>query len=411
MRDIKTLELAIERQLIRPLEDISIVNLVDMFVEYAYVSRASDVHIQPERDSVRIRFRVDGILRDIFEKIRVSKDLHQEIISRIKVMSGLRTDEHLAPQDGRFRSHIDELGDVDVRVSIVPTYHGENAVFRVLAETQSFQLADLGFAPADLKKVESAIRRPYGMILANGPTGSGKSTTLYTILKQLNAPGTSVVTIEDPIEYSLDGATQIQVNAQAGLTFGSGLRSILRQDPNVVMVGEIRDSETAGIAVNAALTGHLVLSTLHTNDAATTFPRLIDMGVPPFLVTSTVNIAMGQRLVRKICQACKKERVLSPEERASLQDIIPEIATMNNVFYQGVGCPACNMIGYSGRIGIREVLEVNAEVRRLIVAHASAQEIKTAAVANGMVSMLHDGLVKASQGLTSVEEVVRIIHE
>ncbi len=410
MRDIKTLELAIERQLIKPLEDISIVNLVDMFVEYAFVSGASDVHIQPERDSVRIRFRVDGILKDIFEKIRVSRDLHQEIISRIKVMSGLRTDEHLSPQDGRFRSHIETVGDVDVRVSIVPTYYGENAVFRVLAQTQSFDLKDLGFRPEDLIKVEKAIKRPYGMILANGPTGSGKSTTLYTILKQLNAPGTSLVTIEDPIEYSLDGATQIQVNAQSGLTFGTGLRSILRQDPNIVMVGEIRDGETAGIAVNAALTGHLVLSTLHTNDAATTFPRLIDMGVPPFLVTSTVNIAMGQRLVRKLCQKCKKERVLTKEEIKSIEEIIPEITEQGRKFFIAEGCDNCNG-GYSGRVGIREVLEVNNEIRKLIVGRGTAQEIKAAAVANGMTTMLKDGIAKASEGLTSIEEIMRIINE
>lgn len=411
MRDIKSLELLIEKQLIKPLDDISVVNLVDEFVEYAFISRASDVHIQPERNSVRIRFRVDGVLRDIFEKVRVSKDLHHEIISRIKVMSGLRTDEHSAPQDGRFKCKIEGFGDVDVRVSIMPTYYGENAVFRVLAETQSFELKDLGFLPEDLKKVEKAIKRPYGMILANGPTGSGKSTTLYTILKQLNDPEASIITIEDPIEYSLEGATQIQVNVQTGLTFGNGLRSILRQDPNVIMVGEIRDQETGGIAVNAALTGHLVLSTLHTNDAATTFPRLIDMGVPPFLVASTINIAMGQRLVRRICSECKKERVMTDDDRASLGEIFPEILTIKTPFFIGAGCAACSGKGYMGRIGVREVLEVNNDIRHLIMNHGSSQEIKEAAVKNGMTPMLKDGFIKAQQGLTSIEEVLRIINE
>ena len=275
-------------------------------MEYAYSARASDLHIEPQNETVRIRFRIDGLLRDIFEDVKIFKTLQQEIISRIKVISGLRTDEHLLPQDGRFKVKIKDVGDIDIRVSIMPTYYGENAIMRLLAETQTFSLGNLGFSAEDLKKVHRSIRKPYGMILANGPTGSGKTTTLYTILKELNKPEVSIITIEDPIEYSLDGTTQIQVNTKSGLTFANGLRSILRQDPNIIMVGEIRDPETANIAVNAALTGHLVLSTLHTNDVATTFPRLIDMGVPPFLVASTLNVAMGQRLVRMICQACKK---------------------------------------------------------------------------------------------------------
>lgn len=412
MRDLSSLTTAIEQQLALPIEKVSAVNLVDLFIEAAYSTGASDVHIQPEPKGVRVRLRIDGLLRDLFPDVgKISHELNHEIISRIKVISGLRTDEHLAPQDGRFKAKLEGLSDVDVRVSIMPTYYGENAVLRVLAATQTFELTDLGFSEDGIKRVEHAIEKPFGMILANGPTGSGKTTTLYTILKRLNKSDISIITIEDPIEYSLEGTTQIQVNTQTNLTFASGLRSILRQDPNIIMVGEIRDEETAGIAVNAALTGHLVLSTLHTNDAATTFPRLIDMGVPPFLVASTVNVAMGQRLVRQICSGCKTERVLAPQELQSLKELIPAVSETDKVFYIGKGCSACNGTGYTGRIGIREVLEVNKEIRDLIMQRSDAQVIKEAAVRNGMVTMLEDGFIKAKKGLTTLEEVLRIIHE
>jgi type IV pilus assembly protein PilB len=410
MRDIKTLRELVEKELTSSPERISIINLVDLFVEYAYEARASDVHIEPTKEETRIRYRIDGILFDLFGDVKVRKEFHPEIISRIKVLSGLRTDEHLLPQDGRLNVKIEGFGEVDVRVSIIPTYYGENAILRVLAQTQSFGLKDLGFAPADLKKVYAAISKPYGMILANGPTGSGKTTTLYTILKEINKPEISIITIEDPIEYSLDGTTQIQTNAAVGLTFAAGLRSILRQDPNIVMVGEIRDEETASIAVNAALTGHLVLSTLHTNDSATTFPRLLDMGVPSFLVASTVNIAIGQRLVRQLCDKCRQEKALSPEELSSASELIPSIRP-DMKFYAAQGCVECNQSGYQGRMGIREVLEVNEDIRHLIMNRASAQEIKDAAVKNGMTTMIEDAIQKALKGLTSLEEILRVVHE
>lgn len=411
MRDIKLLKPLIEGYLTAPLDKVSVINLVDLIVEYAYSNKASDVHIEPTKDGARIRLRVDGALIDVFGKNLISHDLHQEVISRIKVLSGMRTDEHFLPQDGRFRVKIEGFGEVDVRVSIMPTYYGENAIMRVLAETQNFNLEDLGLSPQDLKKIEVAINKPYGMILANGPTGSGKTTMLYTLLRRLNKPEVSIIAIEDPIEYSLDGTTQIQINEQVGLTFANGLRSILRQDPNIVMVGEIRDADTASIAVNAALTGHLVFSTLHTNDSATTFPRLTDMGVPPFLVASTVNVAVGQRLVRKICEKCKAKRVLTPEAIMSVSEIIPDIAKSKIQFFMGKGCAECGGSGYQGRIGIREVLEVNDEIRKLIMERANANQIKEAAVRNGMVTMVKDGFGKALQGLTSIEEVLRTIHE
>jgi len=423
MRDAESLKSIMDELLAKTVESVSVIDFVNVVIEYAYAAKASDVHLEPGENGLRIRFRIDGLLRDVVEPSRASLALHQEVISRIKVMSGLRTDAHFLPQDGRFRVRLADVGELDVRVSIVPTYHGENSIMRVLAASSTFSLSDLGFWPKDFKKVEKAIHKPYGMILANGPTGSGKTTTLYTILKELNKPDISVITIEDPIEYSLEGTTQIQTDVQTGLTFANGLRSILRQDPNIIMVGEIRDEETANIAVNAALTGHLVLSTLHTNDAATTFPRLIDMGVPPFLVTSTVNIAMGQRLVRKLCDNCKKPTVLTAIELASLSESFSEgenpfasavehtQALKKKTFYMAVGCAKCANSGFVGRIGIREVLEVDEKIRELIIARASAQEIKAAAVRAGMLTMFGDGITKASEGLTTIEEILRIVHE
>lgn len=410
MRDIASLKSLVEEQVALPLERVSVIQLVDLFVEYAYGARASDIHIEPAPDQLRVRYRVDGLLYDVFGDIKLKKELHPEVVSRIKVLSGLRTDEHLLPQDGRFKVKLNDFGDVDVRVSIIPTYYGENAILRVLAETQNYGLADMGFSEKDLAKINHAISKPYGMVLTSGPTGSGKTTTLYTALKQVNKPDVSIITIEDPIEYSLPGTTQIQTNAQVGLTFATGLRSILRQDPNIIMVGEIRDEETASIAVNAALTGHLVLSTLHTNDSATAFPRLLDMGVPSFLVASTVNIAIGQRLVRMLCQKCKTERILSEEEIKSLREMIASFDPENKV-YQSKGCAECNGVGYKGRLCILEVLDVNEEVRKLIMARASAQEIKAAAIRGGMTTMVEDALIKVSKGLTSIEEVIRVVHE
>ncbi len=410
MRDVASLKSLIEEQMKLPLEQVSIIRLVDLLVEYAYVARASDLHLEPAEAQLRVRYRIDGLLYDVFGEGTVSHELHPEIISRIKVLSGLRTDEHLLPQDGRFKIKFEDGSDVDVRVSIVPTYYGENAILRVLAQMQNYGLEDMGFSSADLEKIKKAISKPYGMILANGPTGSGKTTTLYTILKQLNKPDVSIITIEDPMEYSLAGTTQIQTNAAIGLTFANGLRSIMRQDPNIIMVGEIRDEETASIAVNAALTGHLVLSTLHTNDSATTFPRLLDMGVPSFLVASTVNVAIGQRLVRMLCQNCRIERALTKSESASLAELIPEFSGTTKL-YQPQGCEICHGSGYQGRIAIREVLDVNDEIRKLIMARASASDIKAAAIRNGMTTMVEDALARVSAGMTTIEEVIRVVHE
>lgn len=390
---------------------LSIISLVDAMITSAYKSRASDIHIDPEENRVRVRFRVDGVLHEIYE---LPKGIQSEVVTRIKVLSGLRTDEHQAAQDGRFRIVIkDEPVFVDIRVSITPTYYGENAVMRLLvAQSGAFNLETLGFSGKDLEKVKKAATNPYGMILATGPTGSGKTTTLYTILKILNTPEVSIITIEDPIEYAIEGIDQIQVNTRTNLTFSKGLRSILRQDPNIIMVGEIRDEETAGIAVNAALTGHLLLSTLHTNDASTAFPRLTDMKVEPFLIASTVNIVIGQRLVRRICPHCRIERPATEAELKSLSEVLPmDVLKEKKIFYSGKGCKACDDSGYLGRVGIHEVLEVDDEIRDAIMHRANADEIRAIAVKKGMTTMIQDGFNKVLEGITTVEEILRVIHE
>ncbi|MBI5139720.1 type II/IV secretion system protein [Candidatus Nomurabacteria bacterium] len=390
--------------------NISIINLVDHLLECAYFIGASDIHIDPQESKVRVRLRIDGVLEDAHS---LPKEIHSEIISRIKILSGLRTDEHSAAQDGRFRSTVSNKNAIDVRVSIAPTYHGENVVLRILSDNaENFTLSALGFTEEDQEKIKKAIKKSSGMILVTGPTGSGKTTTLYTLIKMLNRKEISIVTIEDPIEYAVEGVEQIQVNPRTELTFANGLRFILRQDPNVIMVGEIRDIETASIAINTALTGHLLLSTLHTNDVSTTLPRLLDMKIEPFLVASTVSIAIGQRLVRKICEKCKAEKIITEEEYKRISEATKDATILSNKkYFYGKGCESCNHSGYLGRIVIAETLLADEEIRNAILRKASASEIKQLAIKNGMTPMLVDGLKKALLGLTTVEEVLRAIHE
>ena len=412
-----TIELAnkfkskVEAALKSPETEISIINLVDDMMEYAFWARASDIHLEPFGESLLARLRIDGILQDSF---KFSKGLHSGIITRIKVLGGIRTDEHQAALDGRFKMTTKEPRvEFDVRVSIIPTFYGENAVLRLLAEqTKISKLDDMALTDSDKLKIKKATSKPHGMILATGPTGSGKTTTLYTILKEINTREVSIITIEDPIEYSLEGIDQIQVNQRTGLTFANGLRSILRQDTNVIMVGEIRDEETAGIAVNAALTGHKLLSTIHTNDAATTLPRLLDMGVEPFLVASTINVAIGQRLVRMICQKCKTKKRITEAEFNNLAEYIPkEVLDNHKDFYYGKGCSVCNQSGYFSRMGIYEVLEMNDFIREAIMRRADAGEVKKIAIKNGMVPLLEDGFKKALAGFTTIEEILRVVRE
>lgn len=383
--------------------------IVDMIIDYAYQDRASDIHLEVNEAESLTRFRIDGMLHDM---LRMPKHLHDQVITRIKVLSRLRTDEHLSPQDGKMRLRLEEE-DLDLRVSILPIVEGEKVVLRLLASHfRQFSLVDLGMNEVDLAKVQKAISKSFGMVLSTGPTGSGKTTSIYALIKILNTREKNITTIEDPVEYRIKGINQIQVNAKTNLTFASGLRSILRQDPNVVFVGEIRDNETASIAVNAALTGHLVLSTLHTNDAATTLPRLTDMDIEPFLVASTVNVIIAQRLMRKICEMCKSSLQIPKSElvRSISDQIITKHfgSTEMLTVYQGQGCKVCNMTGYSGRIGVFEVLKVTKNVKKLITEKRDSDVIAQAAIDEGMTTMLDDGLNKIAKGVTTIAEVLRV---
>ncbi|QQG41733.1 MAG: type II/IV secretion system protein [Candidatus Woesebacteria bacterium] len=389
--------------------DLPIIKVVDELVNASYHDRASDVHIEPEEKTSLIRFRIDGVLQDV---LRVPREVHDRIISRIKVLSNLRTDEHLSAQDGKMTARLEEE-NLDIRVSILPVTQGEKAVLRLLSgHSREYTLTDLGMNAPDLQKVTNAFNRSFGMILSTGPTGSGKTTSIYAILKVLNTREKNIMTIEDPVEYRIQGANQVQVNAKTNLTFANGLRSILRQDPNVIFVGEIRDGETAGIAVNAALTGHLVLSTLHTNDAATAIPRLSDMKVEPFLVASTVNVIIAQRLVRQICPSCKSEEKMAMSEvvKHFPKDLVERYFgnTPEVTVHKGKGCKICRQTGYTGRVGLFEVLEVTKEIRKLISGRADSDVIAQAAIAEGMKTMLDDGLEKVASGVTTMEEVIRV---
>lgn len=391
------------------LEEVPIAKIVDLLVDYAYQDRASDLHIEPKEANSLVRFRIDGVLHDM---LNFPKSLHERVITRIKVLSRLRTDEHLSAQDGKMRIQLEEE-NLDIRVSIIPIVEGEKAVLRLLSSHfRQFSLIDLGMSETDLKKVTKAFKKTYGMILSTGPTGSGKTTSIYAILKILNTREKNITTIEDPVEYRIAGVNQVQVNPKTDLTFAHGLRSLLRQDPNILFVGEIRDSETAGIAVNAALTGHLVLSTLHTNDAASAIPRLIDMEVEPFLVGSTIAVVVAQRLVRKICDVCKTSYMTKREE---LEQNIPRDLVQKHFLdkkeirvYKGSGCKICHFTGYSGRIGVFEVLEVTTTIRELISKKSDSQTLAKQAITEGMTTMIEDGLQKVLKGSTTIEEVLRV---
>lgn len=390
-------------------EEAPISQLVDILFEHAYRDNASDIHMEPQEEQGVIRYRVDGILHDI---AAFPKTVHGRIISRLKVLARLRTDEHHSTQDGKIRATITGLM-VDIRLSILPIVDGEKAVMRILStHGRPLTLTDLGMRPPDLHRVKMAYEKSYGLILSTGPTGAGKSTSIYSILRVLNVREKNITTIEDPVEYRLKGINQINVNPKTNLTFAAGLRSILRQDPNIVFVGEIRDSETANIAVNAALTGHLVLSTLHTNDAATTVVRLTEMKVEPFLVASTVNVIIAQRLVRKICNSCRTSVTVDATQITScFGDAVAKKHLQDRESvetFRGSGCKLCDNTGYSGRIGLFEVLVVTPKIRELTIQKTNSDIIAQVAVGEGMTTMPEDGLIKILQGLTTIEEVVRV---
>lgn len=405
-------------------ENLPIVRIVDSLLEHAIFEGASDIHIEPSEKEVTVRYRVDGMLRKV---MTLPRAVNQGIVARIKILSNLKIDEHRLPQDGRFKIESKEYR-FSVRVSILPIFDGEKVVMRLLNETVSaLTLEQLGLLPEMLEIVRRNIRRPHGIIFVTGPTGSGKTTTLYSIVSILNKPEVNISTIEDPIEYKIQGVNQSQVNAKIGYTFATGLRSLLRQDPNIIMIGEIRDNETADIAVHAALTGHLVLSTLHTNDAPTSLPRLADMGVPPFLIAFTTNLIIAQRLVRKLCPDCKTKYKLDKkaiDELGKLYDIDDLLASIKQAgyikakesirsmeFYRPAGCAKCGNSGYKGRQGIYEVMEIGKLIKDLIHKKADAIQIGEAARAQHMITLAMDGFIKAIKGITSLEEVMRVTKE
>lgn len=415
-------------------EDSPIAKTVNLLLEFAIKSNASDIHIEPREEFVQVRYRIDGVLREVN---RLPRNTLNALVSRVKILSNLKIDERRVPQDGRFKINIG-ASQYALRVSTLPVSDGEKVVMRILSETSDpLTLKQLGIWGLSLEVVNKSIAEPNGMLLVTGPTGSGKSTTLFSVLSILNTPDVNISTIEDPIEYKIPGVNQTQTNPKAGMTFASGLRALLRQDPNIIMVGEIRDSETANLGVQAALTGHLVFSTLHTNNAATCLPRLLDMGIEPFLIASTVNSVIGQRLVRRLCKKCRQRVKVSDEhqaryiepifedpnidvsklhklEKQALKDGVGEDQTELSTTAKGVaslwlakegGCDECNHTGYRGRVGIYEVLDNSVEIQKLIVANATAQEIDELAISEGMVSMRTDGIIKALRGDTSLDEV------
>ncbi len=387
-------------------DEAPVVRLVNIIVLQAARQHASDIHIEPQEDKVRVRYRIDGVL---YNAKTLPKHAQPAVISRLKIMAEIDIAEHRLPQDGRIQLKIDDR-DIDIRVSTVPSIYGETVVLRILDKSEgALGLEKIGLLPENRRRFQSLIEKPYGIVLLTGPTGSGKTTTLYAILNQLNSTESNIIAIEDPVEYHIGGVTQVQVNPKAGVTFAKGLRSFLRQDPDIIMVGEIRDEETARIAIHAALTGHLVFSTLHTNDAAGALTRLIDMGIEPFLVASSVVGVIAQRLVRVLCDRCKQAYVPPPELLQRLGGVLVS-GDDQRAFRRPAGCEFCNGIGYRGRTGIFEIMVVDESIKTLATRGAAASAIKAEAIRAGMPTLAHDGIEKALTGVTSLEEVLDTVH-
>ena len=411
----KFLSLSGEADVAKLAESVSVITILDSILEQAIALNASDIHFEPlAKKEILVRFRVDGVLQEILSLNEVIQPI---LVARVKILASMQIDEHRIPQDGRFKFTLDDGSSIDIRVNVMPVMYGEKVEMRILkSSSRPLSLSDLGVSVGGIKAVEQEIKKPHGMLLVTGPTGHGKTTTLYSVLHILNTPKVNITTIEDPIEYSVSGINQTQVNAKAGITFGSGLRALLRQNPDIIMIGEIRDNETVEIAVHAALTGHLVLSSLHTNDAPSAIPRLIDMGAPPFLLASTVNVVIAQRLVRKICTSCVQSYKVSAPigQLIKKQFLVAKGTKAKNVpqsLYRGVGCNACGHTGFIGQIGVFEILSVSEAIRNLILKSASVSEIKKMAVKEGMETMFEDGLDKAERGITTIEEVLRVVNE
>ena len=396
------------------IRDAPVARIVSTILEYAVKARASDVHVEPGEKKTRIRYRIDGILQ---ERLSLPRKVHDSVVSRIKILSNLKIDERRLPQDGRFKVEVGKT-EVDLRISTMPTSFGEKVAIRLLeGEGTVMRLPELGFRGTTFKRMEEALLKPHGIILVTGPTGSGKTVTLAAALSKLNSVRINIVTLEDPVEIQIPGINQVQVHPAAGLTFASGLRSLVRQDPDVIMVGEIRDTETVELAIHAALTGHLVLSTLHTNSAAGALPRMMDMGVETFLLASTVNVIIAQRLVRTICKECE-EKYEAPapvveDVKKVLGPLFPEKVEKGGKvhLHRGKGCKHCGKTGFMGRTGIFEALQMTDKVRRMVLEHKPTGELHKAAVEGGMVTLKQDGYLKALEGLTTIEEVLRVARD
>lgn len=393
------------------IKEAPIANIVSTILEYAVTSRASDVHIEPQEDRVRVRFRIDGIL---YDRLSLPKNVQEGVVSRIKILSEMKIDEHRIPQDGRFNFKI-ESEEVDLRISCLPTTHGEKIVMRLLRKSGGVPSLDtLGLTGSTLRNLETSILRPHGIIIVCGPTGSGKTTTLYSILARLNTTRVNIMSLEDPVEYEIPGVNQVAINPGVGLTFATGLRAFLRQDPNIILVGEIRDKETTDLALQAALTGHLVFSTLHTSNASSALPRLLDLNAENFLLASTVNAIVGQRITRKICKNCAIVQPVLPQIVEEMKKVLGPLFPKNTTevkFYKGKGCDKCGLSGYVGRVGIFETLPITQKISSLILQNADSGTIEKEAIIEGMVTMKQDGYLKVLKGITTVEEVLRVAQE
>lgn len=407
--DTKQTKTVDSTQIAQIIKEAPIAKIVSTILEYAVKSRASDVHIEPQEDRVRVRYRIDGIL---YDRLSLPKSVQEAVISRIKILSEMKIDEHRAPQDGRFNFKIEDK-EVDLRISVLPAAHGEKIVMRLLRKSGGIPtLQELGLEGTALRNLETNMLRPHGIIIVCGPTGSGKTTTLYAVLNKLNSPKVNIMTLEDPVEYEMPGINQVQINAGVGLTFATGLRAFLRQDPNIILVGEIRDKETTDLAIQAALTGHLVFSTLHTSNASGSLPRLLDLGAETFLLSSSINAIVGQRIVRRLCQACKSAYPPPPQLLDIMKKELGALLPPGEAkFYKAVGCSECDSSGYKGRVGIFEVLPVTAKIAEMILKRADSISLEKEAVAEGMITMKQDGYMKVLRGVTTVEEVLRVAQE
>lgn len=392
---------------------VPIVTILDNILNHAMSLNTSDIHFEPLEHELLVRFRVDGIMSEI---LSLPKTIAPILVARVKILGNMQIDEHRVPQDGRFHFEAEDGSSIDVRVSIMPVFSGEKVEMRILkSSARPLTFKDLGFSDGVVKILHEEIKKPHGMILVTGPTGHGKTTTLYAILHVLNTPSVNITTIEDPIEYEFARVNQTQVNVKAGITFANGLRALLRQNPDIIMIGEIRDDETVDIAIHAALTGHLVLSSLHTNDAPSAIPRLLDMGAPAFLLSSTINLVIAQRLVRRICPLCTESYPTTPETtrliKMQLELVGAEIKNLPGTLYHGRGCNVCGNSGFQGQIGIYEFLRVNENIRELVLRESSVSEIRKTAIGEGMVTMFEDGLDKVERGVTTIEEIMRVAKE